>query len=385
MKQGFTPAGRLDIPGYPFAELERQAAQLRSAGKPLYNLSIGDPDLDPPGFIVDAARRALDDPQAHQYPSSRGDPAVRRSVARWFQGRFGVELDPDSQVCILIGVKEGLAQLARAVVNPGDEVAVPEPGYPVYSRAGCRLVEGRERTIKLDPRRGFLPDLDQVSGVKLLFLNYPNNPTGATAPDEFLKELANLAESDPALTVAYDMAYSEMCFDRPARSLLEFTPRVVEFHSLSKMANATGYRVGFAVGDPARIAALVRAKEEVDSGPPLPFQRALAALLDSYEGPNPPPEMIETRQVYQRRKRHLTEAIASLGCDVFRSNATFYVWFRVGSDEMPFITEALAQGVILTPGSGFGAGGKGWVRASVTAPDEVIESAAQALRSMKPY
>ena len=380
MKRGFTAARRLDLPGYPFAELARQAERIRSTGRPVYNLSIGDPDLDPPDFAVDAARRAMDDPRTHLYPSSRGDPEVRRSVARWFKGRFGVELDPDSQVCILIGVKEGLAQLARAVVNPGDKVAFTEPGYPVYSRAGCRLVEGRERVLKLAPDRGFLPDLRQAAGAKLLFLNYPNNPTGAMAPEWFLKEVAELAESDPALTIAYDMAYSEVCFDRPARSLLEFTTWAVEFHSLSKMANAAGYRVGFAIGDPQRIAALVQAKEEVDSGAPLPFQRALAALLDSYQGLEPPLAMVEARLSYQRRKRLLSETLASLGFEVFKSEATFYIWFRVGEDEIQFLSKALECGVMMTPGSGFGACGKGWVRASVTAPDEVIESAAKALK-----
>ena len=370
------------MPGYPFAELERIASMRKVQGLPLFNLSIGDPDLDPPDFVAAVVRKALDDPQSHTYPSSRGDVEVRRSVVHWFKGRFGVELDPDSQVCILIGAKEGLSQLARAVVNPGDEVGIPDPAYPVYGRAGCRMVEGRQRTIPLTVERNFLPDLDDAVGVKLLYLNYPNNPTGATAPDQFLAKLADFTESDPSMTVAYDMAYSELSFDHSTRSLLEFTSQAVEFHSLSKMANATGYRVGFAVGDPDRINALTRAKEEMDSGVPLPFQVALAALLKSYDGTIPPLEMRNSREIIRQRRQRIINAVESLGLELFRSDATFYVWFKVGEDEMPFITRSAGQGLLLTPGSGFGAGGAGWVRASVTASDKTIEEAVRIIQQM---
>ncbi|MFH0764825.1 MAG: aminotransferase class I/II-fold pyridoxal phosphate-dependent enzyme [Calditrichota bacterium] len=369
----------MNLPGYPFAALERKAAELRAAGRAIYNFSIGDPDLPPPEYVVNAARIALNEPQAHLYPSSRGNLEVRRSVARWFRLRFNAEVDPSDQVCILIGAKEGLSQIARAVVNRDDIVAVPEPAYPVYARAGCRLVEGQLRVLRLDPENGFLPDLKQAEGSRLVYLNYPNNPTGASATTNFLGQAADLAESDRSLTIAYDMAYSEVYFGSSPQSLLEFTPQAVEFHSLSKMANATGYRVGFAVGEPNRIAALVRVKEEMDSGVPYPFQMALKAALDRYQTAEPPPEVKASLNVYRRRKERLTQALTALGFRVYPSDAGFYVWFQVGTDEMDFISRALDKGILFTPGRGFGESGKGWVRASVTVPDDVLEQAVDIL------
>ena len=373
---------RLNLPAYPFAELERKSSEIKASGRPLFDLSIGDPDLSPPSFLIDAINKALEDPSSYRYPSSRGDFDVRSSVAKWFKGRFGVEIDPDKQVCIVIGAKEGLGNIARALVNPGDIVATPDPAYPVYFRAGCKLIDGRQLSIRLDPENGFLPDLSKINNVKILYLNYPNNPTGAEAPDDFLVELADLVEKNPDMTLVYDMAYSEMSFNRPTRSILEFTSDAVEFHSLSKMACATGFRVGFAVGEPNRIAALIRIKEEVDSGVPLPYQRALAAMLDAYEDATPPPEVFKYREIFNRRKTWLSDALEKQGFDIFRTDATFYIWFRVGDDELPFIARALERGVLLTPGSGFGSNGKGWVRASVTAPDETITAAAEILTAL---
>jgi len=383
MSEAFKPAERLNLPAYPFAELERKASRLKREGKPLFDLSIGDPDLPPPAFLVDAVKRALDEPRAHVYPTSRGDVETRRSVARWFEKRFHVELDPETQVCILIGAKEGLAHFAQAVVNPGDVVIVPEPSYPVYGRAGGRLVHGKVVTIPLEPERGFLPDLKKLPEARLLYLNYPNNPTGAVADEDFLREAASMIEARPELTVAYDMAYSEVVFQGQARSLLEFTKRAIEFHSLSKMANATGYRVGFAVGDSDMINALVRVKQELDSGVPRPFQRGLQAVLDSYEGDNPCPEILTCRAVYQRRRERLLEAVEEMGFPVFRSPAAYYVWFKAGEDELPFINRALELGVLLTPGRIFGERGRGWARASITAPDAHIDEAINRLNGMK--
>jgi LL-diaminopimelate aminotransferase len=379
----FKPAKRLSLPGYPFAELERKAAAVRNAGLPLYDLSIGDPDLPPPEFVIDATTQALRDDQSHKYPSSRGDLKVRQSVAKWFKSRFRVDLDPENQVCILIGAKEGLGQLARAVVNPGDIVISPEPGYPVYWRAGCKLVEGNLKSLVLEPENSYLPDIKDLSGAKLVYLNYPNNPTGAVATDNFLQSLADLAKAEPEMTIAYDMAYSEVTFGQPARSILEFTQSAVEFHSLSKMANATGYRVGFAVGDPARIQAMIRMKEETDSGVSLVFQRALAATLDSYKNGTPPPEISSFMDIYRNRKKQLISVLEDRKIEVFDSEATFYVWFRPGGSETEFVEKAIASGVLLTPGTGFGSSCGGWVRASVTCPDEPFEKALDILKSIK--
>jgi LL-diaminopimelate aminotransferase len=367
----------MNLPAYPFAELERKAAALRAAGRRIHDLSIGDPDLPPPEFVVEAIKHELDNPSAHTYPSSRGDRQVRRAIARWFAGRFGVELDPDSQICVTIGGKEALAQIARSIVNPGETVAYPEPCYPVYRRAACFMLNAVPRVIELNSEDGFLPELDGLDEARLLFLNYPNNPTGASAPKPFLQRLGVLADSTPSLSLVYDMAYSEMSFGEPSHSILEFCSNAIEVHSLSKMANATGYRVGFVVGEPTRIAALVRVKEEMDSGTPLPFQRALQAVLERYYGAIPPPELTAFKSVYRRRKQLLAASIVRAGHKLFNSDATFYLWFRVGDDEIPFINRMIEEGVLLTPGSGFGQAGKGWARASITAPDEDIEAASQ--------
>ncbi len=378
----FKPANRLNLPAYPFAELERKASSIRASGGVLHDLSIGDPDLPPPQFVVDAIKASLDDPAAHVYPSSRGNPEVRESVARWFKGRFGVSVDPKTQICISIGGKEALSQFARAIVNPGETVAFPDPCYPVFRRAGTFMLDANPLKLPLDPQNGFLPDIKPAKGARLLFINYPNNPTGASAPDSFLMELGKFTDDNPDTSVAYDMAYSEMTFGAPSRSLLEFTPNAVEFHSLSKMANATGYRIGFAVGDPSRISALVRVKEEMDSGAPLPFQRALQTILDRYDGTTPPPELTANRAVYYSRKKRLEAAIKETGFEVFETDATFYSWFRVGVTEVPYINRLVESGLLLTPGSGFGEGGIGWVRASVTAPDSAIDAAAEIIRQI---
>ncbi len=383
MPDTFSAANRLDLPGYPFAELERKAAEVRMAGLPLYDLSIGDPDLPPPDFVVEATAEALRDDQSHKYPSSRGDQNIRKTIATWFKGRFGVDLDPENQICLLIGAKEGLGQLARAVVNPGDVVVSPEPGYPVYWRSGCKLVDGNLKTLALKAEDSYLPDVNKLSGAKLVYLNYPNNPTGATADDNFLHSLAALAEAEPDLTIAYDMAYSEVSFGRRPRSILEFAQSAVEFHSLSKMSNATGYRVGFAVGDPDRIRALTRIKEETDSGTPLVFQRALGATLESYQNGKPPDGITSFMKIYRNRRNRLISVLKSRGIEVFESDATFYVWFKPGGSETDFVAKAISSGVLLTPGTGFGKSCTGWVRASVTCPEEPFSKALEVLGAIE--
>lgn len=376
-------ANRLDLlPPYLFAELESKAASLRARGIDLVDLGIADPDLRPPAFLLEAVRKHLDDPDAHQYPTSRGDPDVRRAVARWFLGRFGVELDPAREIVITLGSKEGLADLARAVVDPGDRVGVPDPGYPVYAGAGAALNNALAVPVPLNADRDFLPDLQQIDNIRLLFLNYPNNPTGAVAPEAFYRETAQFAEEYPETLIAWDAAYCELSFAgfRPP-SLLQFTRRAVELHSLSKMMNCTGYRIGFAVGDPEVLDALVRVKTQVDSGAPVFIQRAMAESLERYNGVNPPIEAAQSHSEYGRRKAMLENGLAEIEGvkQVYASPATFFVWAEVDNDTA-FVDMALEKGVILTPGRGFGQQGKGFVRATVTRPGEQIEEALQRLR-----
>lgn len=366
-------ADRMDLPGYPFSELERNAAKMKAEGTLKCDLSIGDPDLPPPAFLIDEVRKALEVDKSHRYPSSRGDIETRKSVARWYKVRFGVDIDPETEVCILIGAKEGLGNLARAYINSGDKIAYTEPCYPVYWRAGGKMLDAKVLPLRLNAGNDFLPNLDFPSDTKLLYLNYPNNPTGAEVTSDFLKQLAGKIETESELIVAYDMAYSEVYFNKPPPSILEYTKNAVEFHSLSKMANATGYRVGFAAGHADYIQGLCKVKEEVDSGVPYPFQRALSCILDRYESSEQPEEIRHLISHYGKRRENMIAAVKSAGYEVLDSNATFYVWFKVDDDEMPFIAKALEAGVLMTPGSGFGTCGKGWARISVTASDESLE------------
>jgi len=340
------------------------------------NLGIGDPDLPPPEFFTRALQEHARDADAHFYPSSRGDVEVRRVIAKFFKGRFGVELDPDSQICVILGGKEGLASLARAYVNPGDEVALPSPAYPVYLQGVTTLCDGRARILPLKSEHGFLPDLDLAVGARMLFLNYPNNPTGAVATDFFWQQLGDFCDSHRETVVCHDSAYSEMTFDDyVAPSLLQFTRSCVEIHSISKVFNATGFRAGYAVGRADIISGMVRVKTQIDSGTPLMIQRAMADGLASYHGTEPPREVIEMRKIYGERRAFAEKALAEMGLDVTRSSATFYVWARVGADEMPFVMRALERDVVVTPGRGFGEEGIGYVRLALTQPLPRIQEA----------
>ncbi len=371
-------ADRLDLlPPYLFAELENKAMELRNNGVDLIDLGIADPDLKPPKFLFDSIINHLDDPDAHQYPTSRGDTGVRQTIAKWFKNRFNVELDPEREIVVTIGSKEGLVNLSRAVVNPGDKILVPEPGYPVYMGAGASLNDAEYSPLILDHNNGFLPDLTNAGGNRLLFLNYPNNPTGAIAPESFYQETADFCESNPDTLVAWDAAYCELTFDNHySPSLLQYTRKAVELHSLSKMMNCTGFRVGFAVGDPDALDSLVRIKTQVDSGVPVFIQRAMANALDRYNGMEPPAEAKESHSEYGLRKNLLEEGLENISGikKVYKSKATFFVWAKV-EDDMEFVDKALEKGVILTPGSGFGKTGKGFIRASVTTSREKIQEA----------
>jgi len=371
-----------NIPPYLFAGLEAKATEIKSKGIDLIDLGIADPDLPAAPLMKKALIRHLDDPDAHQYPTSQGDPEVRKVVAKWFKGRFNVELDPSKEIAVVIGAKEGIANIARAFVNPGDEVGAPDPGYPVYANGAAILNDAKARKLSLLPEKGFLPDLKDAEGVRLLYLNYPNNPTGAVAPESFYRETAEFVEKNPETVVAWDAAYSELVFGgfKPP-SLISYTRKAVEFHSLSKMMNVTGYRIGFAVGNADIISGLVKVKTQLDSGAPVFIQRAMAEALDAYDGINPPLESQVSHDEYGKRKKLMEEGMSLIpGVEkVYSSPATFFVWAKVEND-ISFVEDAMEKGVILTPGSGFGESGKGFVRAAVTAPSDKIVEAVERLR-----
>ncbi|MDK9698545.1 MAG: aminotransferase class I/II-fold pyridoxal phosphate-dependent enzyme [bacterium] len=367
----------LRLPPYLFAGLEAKASELRTKGVDLIDLGIGDPDLPPVPEFESALRDHLHDADAHLYPTSMGDPAVRTSIARWAKIRFGVEVDPASEVCVLLGAKEGLANLARAYVNLGDRVAVPDPAYPVYANGATILCDGVPVSLPLDETKGMLPDLSTIPDeVRMLYLNYPNNPTGAIATSEFFTEVAQWTEAHPECVVVQDNAYSELTFaGYQAPALLQHTRKGIEFFSLSKVVNATGYRIGWAIGDPDIIRALVKVKTQLDSGAPVFIQRAAAAILDYYTTPGQLPDCIaQNLSVYGERRVTMENGLRQLGIEFLASSATFYVWAKVpkGWDDVTFVDAAMEKGVIVTPGRGFGKQGEHRIRFALTQPTERI-------------
>ena len=362
----------LKTPPYPFAELARLKRKAIEDGVDLIDFGIGDPDQPTPSHIVEALRRAALDQRTHQYDETgRGLPEYRRAIASWYRNRFGVELDPDREVLRLIGAKEGLAHLAWAVLNPGDIALVPDPAYPVYNIAS--MFAGAEvHRFPLIQSSGYLPDLQALPAsvldrARLLFLCYPNMPTGAVAPLDFFRRLVEFARGRNLL-VCLDMAYSELYYDgQKPHSILEVDGAkevAIEMHSLSKTYNMTGWRLGFAVGNPEALHALEKMKSNVDSGAWLAIQDAGVAALTG------PQDCVDrTRAIYQRRRDLLVDGLNAAGWNVPKPKATCYVWAPVpGAQTSAGMAEALLRdaGVLATPGSAHGEKGEGYVRFSLT-------------------
>ena len=383
--------GRLDrLPPYLFSAIDAAKARARAEGRPVVDLGIGDPDRPTPDALVAVMADALRDPAGHRYPPQRGSRELRRTIAAWLAERHGVEADPETEILVLIGSKEGLGHLPLCCVEEGDNVLVPDLGYPVYGQAAI-LAGGTPRLFPLTPERGFLPDPDALAAradarTRLAFLNYPNNPTGAVADPGFWTEVAARTTAAGVILVN-DAAYLEVTLDgsRPASMLAAVdhrAHRVVELHSLSKMFNMTGWRVGFAVGHRDVVAALGRVKESLDSGVFLPVQKVAVHAL----GAAFPALQREVMAPYATRRATVVDALDAAGYDVFPAGATFYVWVRVpdGQTSAEFCARALAEiDLVVTPGLGFGTGGEGWFRISLTAPDAEIAEAARRLREWR--
>lgn len=370
------------LPPYLFAQLDEAKARQLAKGVDVIDLGVGDPDLPTPAPIIERMKRAVENPEHHRYPSYEGMLSFREAVARWYKNRFGVELDPASEVITLIGSKEGIGHIPLAFVNPGDVVLVSDPGYPVYGGATI-LAGGEPYNVPLLADRGFLPDLSAIPGdvlarAKLMFLNYPNNPTAAVASLDFFREAVDLAREHDII-LCHDAAYSEMYYGEPPHSLLEVRGAkdvAIEFHSLSKTFNMTGWRIGMAVGNAAIVQGLKKVKTNIDSGA---FQAVQEAGIEALEGGHGIEEM---RRVYRERRDVLVGGLKKAGFQVEAPQATFYVWFPVpqGSNSMAFATRALEEaGVVITPGVGFGTHGEGYVRAALTVSKEQLEEAAQRL------
>ncbi|MDA8145281.1 MAG: LL-diaminopimelate aminotransferase [Thermaerobacter sp.] len=371
------------VPPYHFAQIDRKKAAALARGVDVINLGIGDPDRPSPPWVVEEVCRQARDPATHRYPDYDGLGAFREAVAAYYARRFGVELDPAREVLTLIGSKEGLAHLVWALVDPGDVALVPDPAYPVY-RTHTLLAGGTPYSLPLRSERGFLPDLAAVPAQvarrsKVLFLNYPNNPTGAVADREFLTTAIEFCRRYD-LVLAYDNAYAEMTFDGyTAPSILELPGArevAVEFYSLSKPFNMTGWRIAACVGNAEVIRALGVIKTNTDSGQWNAVQRAGIAAL----GDRAAEFIAGMREVYRRRRDVLVEGLRRAGWEVPLPRATFYLWARVpGEQDAGAFAERLLEeaGVVVTPGPGFGEHGAGFVRLALTVEEVRLAEAAR--------
>ncbi|MEN9207384.1 MAG: pyridoxal phosphate-dependent aminotransferase [Gloeomargarita sp. GMQP_bins_120] len=380
------PARRLQqIPPYLFAEIDRKRDALVAQGVDVINMGIGDPDQPTPDHVVQAMHRAIDDPSTHNYPPYQGTKEYRQAAAAWMQRRFGVTLDPDREVVSSIGSKEAIHNTFLAFVDPGDVALIPDPAYPVY-RTSTLFAGGEPYTMPLKPERGFLPDFTAIPTevarrAKLLWLNYPNNPTGAIADLDFFAEaVAFCREFD--ILLCHDHAYSEMAYDgyKPPSALQvpgakEIT---IEFHSLSKSYNMTGWRVGFVCGAAEGVKALGQVKTNVDSGVFKAIQRAAMAAFQTTEA-----QLQALMQVYQRRRDLIVAGLQSLGWPITAPKATLYVWAPVpaGYTSTEFATLLLEKcGIIVPPGNGYGAAGEGFFRIALTVPEQRMQLAIERMR-----
>jgi LL-diaminopimelate aminotransferase len=354
----------------------------------LIDLGIGDPDLPTPKLIIERLKAASENPKNHRYPSYEGMIEFRTAVAQWYQRRFGVRLDPASEVLSLIGSKEGIAHIPLAFVNPGDYALVPSPGYPVY-RVSTLFAGGIPYFLPLQKEKGFLPELSKIpkevaEKAKILFINYPNNPTSAIAEKAFFEEIVAFAQQYEII-VCHDAAYSEIAFDGyQPHSFLEVKGAKevgIEFHSLSKTFNMTGWRIGFAVGHAEIVSTLGRVKTNIDSGVFQAIQEAGAEALNHFDTPFP-----EIISIYERRRDVLVKGLREIGLEVDLPKATFYVWFQVprGYTSAQFASLLLEKGgIVATPGNGFGEAGEGYIRMALTVDEKRMKEAIERLKKIQ--
>jgi LL-diaminopimelate aminotransferase len=363
---------------YLFVEINKKIAEKKARGEEVISFAIGDPDIPTPPHIIEKLCQAAHDPANHRYPETAGLPELCRTIAGWYQKRFNVSLDPETEVLPLIGSKEGIGHIAFCFLDPGDIALVPDPAYPVYS-ISTMLAGGKPYYLALKEENNFLPDLNNINRevlnkAKLLWINYPNNPTGAVAEIDFFNKVVEFARLHD-IAVCHDGPYSEVAFDsyQPASFIQANGAKEigVEFQSLSKIYNMTGWRIGMVVGNAKMVDALRRLKSNLDSGIPQAIQHAaIAALTGSQEC------IAEHNAIYQKRRDLVIEGLTKIGLKVTVPKASFYVWAKVpdGYNSVDFTADLLDQvGVAVTPGIGYGQSGEGYVRLSLTVPDTALE------------
>jgi len=374
------------LPPYPFAKLENLISRKRQEGIDLISFGIGDPDLTPPDFINQSLVEGLSISGNHNYSSSAGEKSFRDSISSWFEKRFNISLNPDEEICALIGSKEGLAHIFRAFLNSGDTIAVPNPGYPLYEYGGTMLNDFKPLILDLSEESNYIPQTTQLqeSDFSGIYLNYPNNPTGAVIQTSELNNIVNICNEKNSIIV-YDNAYSEITYGGyKAPSILQCDnahQNSIEFHSLSKTFNMTGYRIGFAVGNKTLIDGLKKMKNQIDSGSPKFIQHAASTALDSYNNGIPPKEILDNIKTYENRMSLLSDGLSKLGYDVKMPSGTFYLWMKVNENCESFAMKLLDNGIVVTPGSGFGNAGDNYVRFSLTISEFDISKALEKIPS----
>ena len=382
-------SSRLDkLAPYPFVEISRIIAEKRAAGVDVVTFGIGDPDIPTPQPFIDRLLAASQNPPNHRYPETDGLPELRRAIAHWYQQRFSVKLDPDKEVLPLIGAKEGIGHVAFCFLDPGDLALVPDPAYPVYA-VGTMFAGADSHIMPLYESNGWLPELDAIPhdvarAAKVMWLNYPNNPTSAVATQEDLTSATTFCRQH-GIALLHDAAYSEVGYDgyRPGSLLqVEGAKGVgIEFHSLSKSYNMTGWRIGMAVGNADMIQALFQIKANLDSGIPQAIQEM---AIEALTGPQ---DCIEHhRGIYQRRRDRVIQSLHKLGLKVATPRASLYVWARVpeGHTSAEFAARLLEEtDIVVTPGSSYGKYGEGYIRLSLTTPDEQVDKGCKRLEAWR--
>ncbi|OUJ19113.1 Diaminopimelate aminotransferase [Methanonatronarchaeum thermophilum] len=375
------------LPPYLFAELDRAKKEKEKQGIDIIDLGVGDPDLSTPDHIVQSMQNAVNDPSTHSYPSYKGMKEYRETVSNWYSNRFKVDINPETEAISLIGSKEGIAHMPLAFVNPGDKTLVPDPAYPVY-KIGTILSGGEPVPMPLKEENNFLPNLDEITeedaqDAKIMYLNYPNNPTAGTANQKFFQEAVEFAKEHDII-ICHDAAYTEISYEHKPPSLLNVDGAKevgVEFHSLSKTYNMTGWRIGFVVGNPEIIKGIGKVKTNVDSGV---FQAIQKAAITALEGPQ---ECVQqSNNTYRDRRDLLLEGIQTTDLEPTKTEATFYIWTKCpeGYNSMETSKKLLNEaGIVATPGSGFGEHGEGYIRFALTRSLGRIEEAVERMEGIK--